>query len=73
MLQGCWSIENEIVAVTRADAAELLDGLSRLEASDLAEHCADYTIEECIRCATVLRDFIGKVLIRGETLLIEDD
>jgi hypothetical protein len=71
-LEG-WAAGGGPVPVAPADAAEFAEALSQLGPADVAEHCAGCTVEECLRCAAVVREFIGSRLARGVSLFIEDD
>jgi hypothetical protein len=54
-------------------AAELAEALAQLGAEDVAPHCAGCTVEECMRCAAVIRAFIVDRLTPEGSLFIEDD
>jgi hypothetical protein len=59
--------------VSTADAAEFATALAQIVPADLAEHCAGCTVEECLRCAALVREFVSSRLARGVSLFIEDD
>ena len=53
-------------------AAEFAEALRHLRAEDVAPHCAGCTPDQCLRCASVIREFIATRLARGVALYIED-
>jgi len=59
-----WADATAIVPVALADAEELIDALSKVAASDVAEHCAGATPEQCLRCASVISRFLGSRIAR---------
>jgi hypothetical protein len=59
--------------IASTDAADLASALAHLTPDDVAEHGAGCTVDECMRCAGVLREFIEGRLARGHSLFIEDD
>jgi hypothetical protein len=68
-----WVAGGGPVPVPPTDAAEFAAALAQLTPTDLAEHCAGCTVEECLRCAGVIREFINSRLARGAGVFIEDD
>jgi len=68
-----WAAGSGPVPVTPADAVAFAEALARLGPADVAGHCAGCTVEECLRCAAVVREFIGNRQARGVSLFIKDD
>jgi hypothetical protein len=68
-----WVADGGPVPVAGDDAAELIGALAQLDPADVAEHCAGCTAEKCLRCASVVQDFIGTRLARGVSLFIKDE
>jgi hypothetical protein len=54
------------------DAAEFAEQLAQIGPADLAEHCAGCSVEDCLQCASVIREFITSRLTQGISLFIED-
>lgn len=71
-LEG-WAAGGGPIPVTHTDAAEFAAALARLGPADVAEDCAGCTVEECLRCAAVVGEFIGSRPARGVGLHFEDD
>src|SRR5262245_38465411 len=68
-----WAAGGGAVSVSPADAAEFVEALIQLRTDDVSKHCAGCTVEECLRCAAVVREFIDSRLARGVHIFIEDD
>ncbi len=62
-----------VCEVPTVDAAEFASALAQVASADVAEHCAGCTVEECLHCAAIVREFVGSRLARGVSLFIEDD
>jgi hypothetical protein len=61
------------VLVTPKEAVEFTTALGQLNSSDVSDHCHGCTVEDCLRCAVVIREFIEKRLARGIDIFIEND
>jgi hypothetical protein len=68
-----WTNGGGPVPVSADDAAGFIHALVQLDPCDVAQHCAGCTVEECLRCAGVIREFIGSRLDRGLSPFIEND
>jgi hypothetical protein len=71
-LEG-WKAGSGPVAIAQEDAAEFAEALAQLGSRDVAEYCWGCTVDECLRCAAVVREFICSRLARGVNLFIEDN
>lgn len=61
------------VIVQPADAAQFVEALTRLRPADITKHCAGCTVEDCLRCAAAIREFITDRQAQGSPVFIEDD
>lgn len=66
-----WTTANGPVPVPIADATQFAEALAQLGPADVADQCTGCTVDECLRCAGVIREFIGNRLASG--IFIEDD
>lgn len=71
-LEG-WVAASGPVPVNDRDAAEFADALAHLGPTDVVEHCAGCTVDDCLECAKAVREFIDDHLTRGAGLFIEVD
>ncbi|MBY0460564.1 MAG: hypothetical protein K2V38_24880 [Gemmataceae bacterium] len=62
-----------IVPVSPEDANALLGALISLTATDLSPHVAGCTAEECLECASAIRDFLYAHLALEHPLFVADD
>jgi len=68
-----WVKADRSVEVLRRDAVVLLDALAGLTVADVAPYCSGCTPEECVQCASVIRQFVGQRLTRGLTVFVENE
>ena len=66
-----WVDSQEIVLVPPHDAREFEEALSGLSSDDVAKHCTDCNVDECLSHATAVREFIRERLGSCEDLFIE--
>ena len=71
-LEG-WAASDGPVRVAPADAGKLADALAGLGTADVSKYCDGCTVEECLRCAAAVREFIRIRLDRGVDLFVEQD
>jgi hypothetical protein len=67
-----WAAGGAPVPIAPDDAIEFIAALAQLSPADVAKHCAGCTVEECLRCAVVVREFVVSHLAREVSLFIED-
>ncbi len=66
-----WADGSRRTLIDRNDAWELVATLTQLDSTDIVEHCAGCTVEECLECAAVIREFISCRLSSGVSLFME--
>jgi hypothetical protein len=72
-LTGWAEIGAGIVLVLPQEAQALASALGAVTVADLTPHVAGTTVEECRRCAEVIRTFIYAHLVKSLDLFIESD
>jgi hypothetical protein len=68
-----WAAGGGPTSVTPDEATEFVEALAHLSPGDLAERVAGCSVDECLRCAGVIRNFIVSRLGNGKAIFIEDD
>ena len=68
-----WADQTEKQEVNAEDAKELIAAISDVVIADLAEHCAGCTPDECVRCASVICQFLQSHIDRGVAVYIQND
>jgi hypothetical protein len=71
-LEG-WAGTDGITELPGQEAEQLLGALALVTVADVAPYCAGASAEECLRCAALIRRFLGERLARGVSLFIEND
>lgn len=61
------------VSITPQAAADLATALSRITGADLAPYCAAGALEDCLRCASTVQQFLVSRLAEGADLFIEEE
>lgn len=72
-LEGWMDVSVGCVEIPPHDAQDLIEALGRITAADIEPHVAGATTDQCLRCASTIRDFISKRLLERSAVYIEDD
>ncbi|VTT98060.1 Uncharacterized protein OS=Chamaesiphon minutus PCC 6605 GN=Cha6605_2846 PE=4 SV=1 [Gemmataceae bacterium] len=70
-LEGWAGCAIGVTEVAGRDAEDLMAAFGEVTAADLDPHVAGASVEDCLRCAGVIREFVRERLARGR-LFIDD-